>query len=109
MLATSIVIHGLPDALSALETSPRATLRSAPGAAGFAGALWWRELIALARAQTGWQGAAYVDCGSNGALAVEAIRCGVVHLILDRDCPNFQDISELAVASGGEVHGRECA
>jgi len=103
MHATSIIIHGLADAKTAVARDASVTLRSAPGAAAYAGALWWRELIAELRAHTGWQALAWLDCGDQTALAVEAIRCGVVHLILDTQSPTLDDIREIAHGKEGEV------
>jgi hypothetical protein len=103
MNASGIIIHGAKDGLEAIAREPGALLRSAPGAALYAGALWWRELIAQLRAQTGWQGRAYLDCGDQAAVAVEAIHGGVGWLILEPDCPLFAEIAVLAAKAGGEV------
>jgi len=98
----AIIIHGLPDAQAAIARNPNAALRSAPGAVAYAGALWWRELVATLRA-SGWQGLALLDCGDQAAYAVEAIHAGVVHLIFDPSSPLFGEIVGLAVEAGGGV------
>jgi hypothetical protein len=45
----AVIVHGLSDARAALRPGWPVTLLSAPGAALFAGCLWWRELVAAAR------------------------------------------------------------
>jgi len=103
MDATPIIIHGLADAQAAIARDPAANLRSAQGAVGYAGAMWWRELVALLRRESGWRGLALLDCSDQAALAVEAIHCGVVDLIFDPASPLFAEISALATAAGGVV------
>jgi len=103
MDARTIIIHGLADAQATIARDPEVILRSAPGAVGYAGALWWRELMRILRDEHGWRGLALLDCGGQAAYAVEAIHCGVTHLIFDRDSGWFDEISNLAVAAGGVV------
>ena len=49
-LHPAVVVHGLADAEAALAVGRPVTLLSAPGAALYAGCLWWREMVARARA-----------------------------------------------------------
>ena len=103
MDATPIIIHGWTDAQAAIAHDSGVILRSAPGAALYAGVLWWRELIAALRSKTGWRGLALLDCGGEAAYAVEAIHCGVTGLILDAACPLFDEVASLARQAGGEL------
>lgn len=99
----AIMIHGLDEARQAVARDPLVDLRSAPGAALYAGIGWWQALIAALRAETGWQGKDFLDCADQPAFAVEALHAGVCRLMLDGECPQFADLAALAHAAGGEL------
>lgn len=61
-------------------------LESPPGAAGWQGIGWWRELVALARAEApDLDIAAVLDCGAAPGLALAALKagCGRVRVVAD--------------------------
>lgn len=95
------IVHGLPYARAAIAQNPAVTLVSAPGAALYAGVLWWRELIAILRDE-GYVGVAYLDCADQPAQAIEAIHCGITHLVLEPH-PLCEEISHLCVRAGGHL------
>jgi hypothetical protein len=104
MFHPAVIIHGLADARAALAPGLPVTLLSAPGAAGFAGCLWWRELIAAARAEyRGTEATDILDCADAPGRALSAIRSGVVRLVLWPQTPGWQSVAELAEAQGGFV------
>lgn len=90
-LPPAVVIHG-PDHLRlALAPGRAVTLLSAPGAALYAGALWWRSLV-------GGSGQADVlDCAAAPGRALEALACGCPALVL-APCPAWEAVAERALA-----------
>lgn len=78
-----IVIHSLAHAHAALAAATELdlpiALASAPGAAGYAGAGWFGEVIAAARADyPGVNVTAVLDCGDAAGHVMEAVRwCAV--------------------------------
>jgi hypothetical protein len=96
-LPPAIVVHGLEHALAALAEALPITLLSAPGAGSFAGALWWRELVAAARAaHPATPCADILDCAEAPGRAMAAIRAGQAILVLDPACPAFARVASLA-------------
>jgi hypothetical protein len=96
-LPPAIVVHGLAQALAALAAGRPVTLLSAPGAGAFAGALWWRALVAQARAaHPATPCADILDCADAPGHAMAAIRAGQEILVLDPACPAFPRIAALA-------------
>jgi hypothetical protein len=77
-LAPAVVVHGLGDARLALALARPVTLLSGENAAGYAGCLWWRELLAAA----GFTGPSLLDCGAAPGRALEALRMGLPGIIL---------------------------
>ena len=80
------------------------TLLSAPGAAGFAGCLWWRELVAQARDE--FPDAVLndvLDCAAAPGHAMAALRVGQRRLVLDPACPAFAAVTAAAATLGAEV------
>jgi hypothetical protein len=78
----AIRIRSLADARVALGAARAlerpVVLASAPAAAGHAGALWWAELVAAARAEfPEVEFSAVLDCGDAAGDVMGAIRCGV--------------------------------
>ncbi len=104
MLPPAVVVHGLADAQRALRVGRPVTLLSAPGAALFAGCLWWRELVAAARAAHPATPAQDVlDCGDAPGQAMAALRAGQRLLILDPACPAFGAVRSAAATLGAIV------
>jgi len=100
----AVVIHGLPDARTALAPGFPVTLLSASGAALFGGCLWWREVVARARAES--PGVAVhdvLDCADASGQAMAALRIGVVHLVLWQEAPGWDAVAAIARSQGGEV------
>ena len=93
----AVVVHDLAQANAALAAGLALTVLSAPGAACFAGAGWWRALLAQARAthpDTPCQDV--LDCADAPGHAMAAIRLGQAILVLDPACPAFARIAALA-------------
>ncbi len=96
-LPPAVVVHGLADAVSALAPGLPVTLLSATGAGVFAGAGWWRALVAAARtAHPETPCADVLDCADAPGQAMAAIRAGQSLLVLDPACPAFARIAALA-------------
>lgn len=72
----------------------RVTLLSAPGAALYAGGLWWVSLLAAAE----YEGLALLDCGAAPGRALEALKLGVSGLVLQAPAAAFAVVAELAAA-----------
>jgi hypothetical protein len=95
-LSPAVVVHGLADARAALAAGRAVTLLSAPGAALYAGCLWWRELVQA----SGHEGVALLDCGAAPGRALEALRLGLRGIVLEVPPPAFAVVAELAAAQG---------
>ena len=77
---------------------------SARGAALYAGCLWWRELIAAARAAHPATPAYDVlDCADAPGTAMAALRAGQRLLVLDAACPGFASVRGAAATLGTRV------
>ena len=104
MLYPAVIVHGLADARAALAIGKPLTLLSAPGAAGFAGCLWWRELVTAARAGApAIEVLDILDCADASGLAMAAIRSGVCRLVLWPDAPGHPAVAAIAERQGGFV------
>ena len=104
LLPPAVIVHGLPDARMALRPARPVTLLSARGAAAYAGVLWWRELIAAARAAhpaTPVQDV--LDCADAPGHAMAALRAGQRLLVLDAACPAFAAVAAAAATLGAHV------
>jgi hypothetical protein len=100
----AVIVHGLADAKAALAPGLPVTLLSAPGAALFAGCLWWRELAAAARAvYPDTEASTILDCADASGMAMGALRCGVVRLVLWPDAPGWHRVAAIADSQGGFV------
>jgi hypothetical protein len=80
------------------------TLLSAPGAAAFAGCLWWRALIGQAQAE--FPDAVLddvLDCADAPGQAMAALRVGQRRLVLDPACPAFAAVAAAAAPLGATV------
>jgi hypothetical protein len=100
----AVIVHGLADARAALAPGLPVTLLSASGAALFAGCLWWREVVARARAEFPRVAVHDIlDCGDGSGQAMAALRVGVVHLVLWEEAPGWGAVAAIAASQGGEV------
>jgi len=100
----AVIVHGLADARAALAAGAPVTLLSAPGAVLFAGCLWWRELVAAARADHLHAEATDVlDCADASGMAMAALRSGVCRLVLWQDAPGWHAVAATAQREGGFV------
>jgi hypothetical protein len=98
----AVIVHGLADAKVALSFGAPVTLLSAPGAAAFGGCLWWRELVAIARADfPGTEAMDILDCADASGLALGALRNGVVQLVLWPEAPGWASVASVARRQGG--------
>jgi hypothetical protein len=80
------------------------TLLSAPGAALFAGCLWWREMIAAARAcHPDTEMSDILDCADASGMALGALRSGVCRLVLWPAAPGWSRVAAIAERQGGFV------
>lgn len=93
-LPPAVVVHNLSHAR--LCAGRRVALLSAPGAAQYAGVLWWRELLAAAD----WRGPALLDCGDGAGRALEALRLGLPGIILRTNPAAFAAAAEIATTQG---------
>ena len=100
-LHPAVVVHGLHDALEALVIGRPVTLLSARGAALYAGCLWWREMVARARAaHPAVPALDILDCANAPGRALAAIRVGQRILILAPTVPGFPAVAAIAVVRG---------
>ncbi len=92
-LPPAVVVHGLEQARAALAPGLPVLLLSGPGAAGYAGAGWWRAMIQLALENRHEPDA--LDCSDQAGRALEALAAGCRILVL-LPCPAFPAIVERA-------------
>lgn len=100
-LHPAVVVHGSEDARAALAVGLPVTLLSAPGAALFAGCLWWRAMIDQARAaHPAVPMRDILDCADAPGRALAAIRAGQQILTLSPTVPAFPAVAAIAAARG---------
>ncbi len=104
----AIVIHGIEDARSAAEAARRLgsplTLISAPGAAAYAGPLWFLAIVDEARAAApGISIAGILDCADHQGHAMAALRAGVAAIVFTGDDAIAGKLTALAEAAGATV------
>lgn len=110
----TVVIHNLAHARAALAaaeaTGVAIRLSSAPGAAAYAGAAWFLEMVAAARADhPGARAEAVLDCGAEAGLALGAIRSGI-EAIRIRVTPRMRArLGAIAAAAGCRLVANERA
>ena len=71
--AQSVIFHDLAEARAALADDPAMTLRTAPGAAAYAGVGY---LMAVVEQSGADRKAAIIDCGEDAGTALAALRAG---------------------------------
>lgn len=109
-----IVVYALADACAALQAAAgqntAVTLVSPPGAAGFAGPGWFREVVAQARdAMPGVAFDSVLDCASEAGLALAAIREGVEAIAFDGPDDVHGKIEDIAIQAGCALVGIDYA
>ncbi len=100
----AVVVHGLADAAAALACRAPVTLLSAPGAALYAGCLWWRVIVRRAReGHPAIPADDILDCADASGQALAALRTGQHMLVLTRDAPGWDAVAAIAAQRGGIV------
>jgi len=92
----AVIVHSLAQARLALAPARPVTLLSAPGAASYAGCLWWQKLLE----QAGFTGPSLLDCADAPGRALEALKLGLPGLVLHASGPAFARIKDIAAAQG---------
>jgi hypothetical protein len=101
----TFIVHDLSHARAALSAAAgsgiKVRLLSAPGAAGFGGAAWFKEMVAAARtAYPEADSEAVLDCGREPGLALAAIRAGVQAIRLTAPAKTRARIAAIGTAGG---------
>jgi hypothetical protein len=100
----AVIVHGLADAKAALTLGLPVTLLSAPGAAMFAGCVWWREMVAAARAAfPETEAMDILDCADASGVAMGSLRSRICRLVLWREAPGWASVAAIAERQGGFV------
>jgi len=102
----AVIVNGLADAVTALRAARGmpVTLLSAPGAALFAGCLWWREVVRQAREIVPEADATDVlDCADASGLALSALRTGQQAIVLYEHSPGYAAVVAIARGCGARV------
>jgi hypothetical protein len=98
------MVHGLADARATLALGRPVTLLSAPGAALFAGCLWWQAMVAAACSEhPGTEAIDVLDCANASGMAMSALRSGVNRLVLWPEAPGWKAVAAIAERQGGFV------
>ena len=95
-ISPAIMVHSLAHAELALALRRPVTLLSAPGAAVYAGCLWWQQLLA----EADFTGLALLDCADAPGRALEALKLGLSGIVLTARPPLSPSSSEIAAAQG---------
>jgi hypothetical protein len=99
-----VVVHGLAEAVGVLALARPVCLLSAAGAARAGGVLWWRAVMAQARAAVpGAEMVDVLDCGSAPGLAMAALRAGQLRLALDAEVAAWPRVAAAAASLGAVV------
>ena len=102
------VIHSLAHALAAASAagSRPIALSSAPGSACYAGVGWFLEILAETRKRMPEADvAAFLDCGDDAAVAIEALRAGAEGVRIRGAAAD--QVAEVAAALGARTNGPE--
>jgi hypothetical protein len=102
----AVIVNGLDDAIATLRASRGApvTLLSAPGAALFAGCLWWQEVIRQAHEIVPGSAAAdMLNCADASGLALSALRLRQPAIILYEHAPGRAAVLAIASNLGVQV------
>jgi hypothetical protein len=100
----AVIVHGVPDARVALAPGLPVTLLSAPGAVLAGGCLWWRQVVAAAKAaHPETRVMDILDCADASGMAMGALRSGVCRLVLWPGAPGWDAVAAIAERQGGFV------
>ena len=100
----AVIVRGGRDVATVLAVGKPVTLLSAPGAAAFAGPLWWAALARHARAiNPGLVAADILDVADAPATALAAFRCGCRAVALDHACPAWPRVESVAREIGARL------
>jgi hypothetical protein len=107
-LSRPVIVHGPEDGLAALDAAAEAgvtaLLVSPAGAAGLAGAGWFRELARRLRAERPGVGfVAVLDCADRPGRVLEALRAGVLDIRYSGNGPGEAALAEIAEAHGARL------
>ena len=108
MARRPIIVHSLEDARAAVtvaaELGVPVTLASAPAAAGYLGALWFRELVAMAAAERPEADvSAVLDCGGRPGHVMAALRQGLKRVRFTGRKSTARSLAELAAQYDAEI------
>ncbi len=108
MARRPIIVHSLEDAraaaAAAAELGVPVTLASAPAAAGYLGALWFRELVAMAAAERPEaEVSAVLDCGGRPGHVMAALRQGLKRVRFTGRKSTARSLAELAAQYDAEI------
>ena len=108
MAERPIIVHSLREARAAVavaaELGVPVTLASAPEAAGYLGALWFRELIAMASAERPEAEVdAVLDCGDQPGHVMAALRQGLKRLHFSGPKSTAETLAALAGQYDAEI------
>lgn len=103
--APAVTIHGWEDGSQVLRHGLPVTLLSAPGAALFAGAGWWRALVTALREQhPDTDFTEVLDCADAPGRAAEALRAGQTRILFSPESPEiFAAVQAMAEACEAEI------
>jgi hypothetical protein len=102
----AVIVNGLADAVAALGAARGAPimLLSAPGAALFAGCLWWREVVRQACDNVpGSDVIDMLDCADASGLALSALRIGQTAIVLYDTAPGYAAVVAIAAQRRAQV------
>jgi len=108
MKGRPIIVHSLAEARAAVaaaaELGVPVVLASAPDAAGYLGALWFRELIQMASAERPEvQVGALIDCGDQPGHVMAALRQGLKRIRFTGPKTTAETLGSLASQYGAEI------
>ena len=108
MARRPIIVHSLEDARAAVtvaaELGVPVTFASAPAAAGYLGALWFRELVAMAAAERPEaEVSAVLDCGGRPGHVMAALRQGLKRVRFTGRKSTARSLAELAAQYDAEI------
>ena len=104
-LPPAVMVHCLAQVRIAMAAGSPVTLLSGPGAALYAGAGWWRALMAAAAASAHDHAPPpdILDCGAAPGRALEAARAGQRLLVLRTTAALFTEAAGIAQDYGATV------
>lgn len=106
----AVIVHSLAHARAAIEAAARlrvpVVVESAKGAAGYAGPMWFLEVVRAARAgHPKVNVTAVMDCGDSPGYALAALRAGCRAIRIDAPRPVKAKIKAIARQYGAVLRG----